>query len=41
MFIDDHFDETEINKEYQNFNTLQSAVTLVQNGIQIADSKVF
>ena len=41
MLIDDHFDETEINKEYQNYNTLQSAVTRVQNGIQIADSKVF
>jgi len=40
-FIDDKFDYIKINEEYQNFNTLQNAVTNVQNNIQIAGSKVF
>ena len=40
-FIDDKFDAQSINDEYKDYRTLQSAVTRVQNGVQIAGSKVF
>ena len=39
--IEDKFDSENINKEFQDFSTLQSAVTNVQNNVQIAGSKVF
>jgi 2-polyprenyl-3-methyl-5-hydroxy-6-metoxy-1,4-benzoquinol methylase len=40
-FIDDRFDARSINEEYKNYNQVQSAVTHVQNDLQIAGSKVF
>jgi SAM-dependent methyltransferase len=40
-FIDDRFDPRSINEEYDNFSAIQSAVTRVQNGVQVAGSKVF
>jgi SAM-dependent methyltransferase len=40
-FIDDEFDGSRINEEYKNFNQIQDAVTVVQNNVQIAGSKVF
>jgi SAM-dependent methyltransferase len=40
-FIKDEFDVAAINKEYTAFNEAQGAVTLVQNNVQIAGSKVF
>lgn len=39
--IDDKFDAGSINKEYDNYNAVQSAVTRVQNDVQVAGSKVF
>ncbi len=40
-FIDDKFDAQAINEEYEGYRTVQSAVTRVQNNVQIAGSKVF
>lgn len=40
-FIEDSFDERQINKEYVGYSTEQSAVTRVLGGKQIAGSKVF
>tara|TARA_Y100000741_G_C18257691_1_gene559581 strand:+ start:2796 stop:3545 length:750 start_codon:yes stop_codon:yes gene_type:complete len=40
-FIEDEFNETQINKEFNKFDKVQSAVTQVVNDIQIAGSKVF
>lgn len=40
-FLDDKFDASVINEEYKNYSDVQSAVTRVENGIQIAGSKVF
>lgn len=40
-FIDDKFDQKNINEEFLNFSGVQSAVTVVQNNVQIAGSKVF
>ena len=40
-FIEDKFDQDQINSEFNNFNKAQSAVTKVINDIQIAGSKVF
>lgn len=40
-FIDDIFDERHINEEHKNYSALQSAVTRVQNDVQVAGSKVF
>jgi SAM-dependent methyltransferase len=40
-FIDDKFDARSINDEYNGYSSLQSAVTHVQNDVQIAGSKVF
>ena len=40
-FIEDKFDIENINKEYKNYQQVQDAVTVVQNGVQIAGSKVF
>lgn len=40
-FIDDRFDVNQINREYNDFNNVQSAVTRIENGVQIAGSKVF
>jgi hypothetical protein len=40
-FIDDKFDADSINQEYNNYNAVQSAVTRVQNDVQVAGSKVF
>lgn len=40
-FIGDRFDEEQINIEFSEFQSLQSAVTRVENGVQIAGSKVF
>jgi SAM-dependent methyltransferase len=40
-FLDDRFDAEQINREHADFNRLQSAVTKVQDGVQIAGSKVF
>lgn len=40
-FIDDSFDAKAINLEYQGYRTVQSAVTRVQDDVQIAGSKVF
>jgi SAM-dependent methyltransferase len=39
-FIDDKFDARLINDEYRDYSPLQSAVTRVQNDVQIAGSKV-
>ena len=40
-FIEDRFDEAKINEEHKSYNNVQSAVTHVENGVQIAGSKVF
>lgn len=40
-FIDDKFDAQAINDECRDYAHLQTAVTRVQNGVQIAGSKVF
>ena len=40
-FIDDIFDSSQINKEHKAYDAVQSAVTRVENGVQIAGSKVF
>lgn len=40
-FIDDEFDAAAINAEHTSYGKLQSAVTRVQDGVQIAGSKVF
>lgn len=40
-FIEDQFDESQINREFSDFSNSQSAVTRVDNGNQIAGSKVF
>lgn len=40
-FIEDRFDGAQINKEFSDFSNSQSAVTRVENGVQIAGSKVF
>lgn len=40
-FIDDEFDADAINEEHRSHGGLQSAVTRVQSGVQIAGSKVF
>jgi hypothetical protein len=40
-FIDDKFDPRSINEEYTRYSDRQSAVTRVQNDVQIAGSKVF
>jgi SAM-dependent methyltransferase len=40
-FINDKFDARSINDEYNAYRSLQSAVTHVQNDVQIAASKVF
>jgi len=40
-FLDDRFDPQCINKEHVRYSGRQSAVTRVQNGLQIAGSKVF
>ncbi|HMH50532.1 MAG TPA: methyltransferase domain-containing protein [Candidatus Acidoferrum sp.] len=40
-YIDDKFDAQVINREFETYSAIQSAVTQVQNGVQIAGSKVF
>lgn len=40
-FIDDLFDANAINLEWQSHSKIQSAVTRVENGVQLAGSKVF
>ncbi len=40
-FIEDKFNDDNINSEFNNFNDKQSAVTKSLNGVQIAGSKVF
>ena len=40
-FLDDKFDAAQINREFTDFSKVQSAVTKVQDGVQIAGSKVF
>jgi len=40
-YIDDRFDAQVINREFEKYSTIQSAVTQVRNGVQIAGSKVF
>jgi len=40
-FVDDEFDAAQINAEYDRYQTVQSAVTRVSDGLQIAGSKVF
>lgn len=40
-FIEDRFDADQINREHVDFSNVQSAVTRIENGVQIAGSKVF
>ena len=40
-FIEDEFEIENINREFSNYKKVQDAVTVVQDGIQIAGSKVF
>ena len=40
-FLDDKFDTGQIQSEYEKYKDIQSAVTNIQNNVQIAGSKVF
>ena len=40
-FIDDKFDQEQINKEFNKFDKIQNAVTKAMGKIQIAGSKIF